>query len=150
MRTLPVVVLVTALAVGAGGQSGCETTTQQRISSCSVDTRGIRPDDGAVVVDYVTATCDKPPRQHKFEAWMEYSSSRRGGFSMPRFPAGPVWVIPDREGITLRVELPCRPGWYRTAWRTTGIGPEPDNTPFDLIDGDFFPKEIRAEQCRGY
>lgn len=154
MRTMPTVMLVAVLAVGTGGQGGCETSGAHPIPSCSVDTRGIRPDDGAVVVDYVTASCDRPPLRHKFEAWLEYSTSRRGGYTMPRFPAGPSWIIPDQEGVTLRVELPCRPGWYRTAWRTTGVGPASaeahEGVEFDLRDGDFNPTDIRAEDCRGH
>lgn len=141
----------TALMTVAAAPDGCQTDAP-RHKVCEVNTRGIEVEDyGESVADVVTVTCEVSPVSHRLETWLEYSTSRYGGWTMPRFPRS-SGAIPDSvEGVSLRVTLPCREGYYRTAWRTTGAGPElpdhPDGIPFDVVDGDFGSTAVTAEQC---
>jgi hypothetical protein len=120
---------------------------------CDVDTAGIEvTGDGRYVTDKVRAWCTVPPRTHTLEAWLEFSTSRWGGWTMPEFPARSS-IIPDEEGVTLRVRLPCREGHYRAAWRTHGRGPavpgHPNGIEFDKVDGDYGATAVDASQCAG-
>jgi hypothetical protein len=120
---------------------------------CEVDTRGVQvTEDGQRVTDIVTARCNVPPVEHRIDAWLEYKTSVWGEGRMPRFPEWST-VIPDAEGVSVRVWLPCREGYYRAVWRTTGRGPamadHPRGIPFDELDGDMGSTHVDAAECAG-
>lgn len=152
--TLAAVLIVVANA----GDTACpapdngDAVPRQRL--CDVDTRGVEVESGgAFVVDVVTATCQPPgPLEHKFEAWLEYKPGVWGDWTMPRFPRQ-SFTVPGQEGLRLRVELPCKEGYYRAAWRTTGRGPalpdHPNGIEFDRLDADFGSTRVDGADCRG-
>ena len=154
-RAVHAIAAVAFLAASQAGDSSCQQATPAndvpRSQVCETDSGSIRTIDG-YVVGKVTAKCYVPPREHVLEAWLEYSTSRWGGFTMPRFPLRDT-TIPDTEGVTLWPRLPCKPGYYQTKWRIHGRGPAvPDHQNgigFDEVDGDYGSTYIDADQCAG-
>ncbi|MGH3913610.1 MAG: hypothetical protein ACRDTC_09385 [Pseudonocardiaceae bacterium] len=149
------VLMVAVVLAAQAGDGGCAPQGDGVVRSrvCDVDTRGIEVErDGAVIADVVTARCDVPPTQHRLDAWLEYRSGAWGGWTMPRFPEGSS-LIPDVEGVAVRVTLPCKEGYYRAAWRATGRGPalpdHPRGIEFDIADADLGHTRINTEDCEG-
>lgn len=143
-----------AVLATQAGDSSCQASGDPvRTQVCHVDTRGVRVEsDGTLVADVITARCQIPPREHKLEAWLEYRSGIWGDWTRPRMP-NVLRGVPDAEGRPVRVELPCKPGYYRAAWRATGRGPalpdHPAGIPFDHLDGDFGSTHVDATECKG-
>ena len=143
--------LAVILATQAGDSSCQDSSDPTRTTVCQVDTRGIRVESGgAVVVDVITARCDVPPREHRLEAWLEYRKGIWGEWTMPRGPEL-LYGIPGPDGDPVQVELPCKAGYYRAAWRATGRGPalpdHPQGLPFDIQDGDWGHTPVDATEC---
>jgi len=150
-RYLLILAVVAATQAGDGScQAGGDPA---RTQVCYVDTRGVRVEsEGALVVDVITARCQVPPREHRLEGWLEYRSGIWGEWTRPRGPEL-LYGDPGPEGEPLRVELPCKAGYYRAAWRVTGRGPSlpdhPGGIPFDIQDGDFGSTPVDATECGG-
>lgn len=124
MHSLAALVVVIATNVGDGG---CEGGGPGQHLACQVDTRGIRNENG-LVVDVITPSCDTPPLEHNFETWLSYRQEPGDNWMQPAVPSR-LFKIPGPTGYPQRVQLPCKPGYYRAEWHAWGRGSPLDNAP---------------------
>lgn len=127
---------------GGGGSSGEDWSDS---GPCRMDSGAITAAHG-MVFGSVKATCDDPSRRpiaHTAEGWLEYRES--DDVDWKPYESRLSFTIPDRQGLTILLSEPCRPGWWRTGWKAYGtISTPPEPRRFTMTPNhDFWATRIR-------